>query len=381
MSKERIFYVCLDDKASDVEHTTRSLERHTRTLKISTLHPAMFEKQIGALRNCSRQDKLDGLIIDLRLDESPNAAGERVTYSAQSVAQQLRTLMAQDKLDDFPIVLWTIDLRNLERFYKPDRTSYDLFDHILSKRDAQRDEVTVGQQLVSLVLGYRAILESLGSRSPTERLRQMLNVPSTFELDSRIFAEFTGKQSAHIYARFILHEMIKHPGPLVDEELLFARLGVDIHSKDKNELLGILTKRAVYEGPFSDAWRRWWWPLVEAWWKTLSSNVAPMISLPAEERVAIIVKRLDLVLTPAKRIDAGYRTFYSTVCQALHKPLDPIDGFVIATRPLRPWQDRLYVSAKAAVSPGKTGFKGELDPSEKERLQVLRTEQRKTREG
>lgn len=374
-----ICYVCLDDKADRLKDTTELLSSQAEGLGIIPIEPVAFEQQIEALERSSAGKTLHGLIIDLRLDESPNQAGERIHYSAQSLAQHLRTLMSQQRLPPFPIILWTVNEGNLERLYKPDRTSYDLFDAVYWKAKVDKKTKQVADELVSLVKGYQVIAAALKKKETS--IGKILDAPTDASFDSRILAEFRETQPVHVYARFILRELVQHPGPLIDRETLLARLGVSENSEDLQKVLQILTKKAKYSGPFSDAWPRWWWPIVETWWKDVAKTDKPIISLQAEARVASLSKALKLRnLGVAQRIAAGYRTFFSTICVALRRPLDPIDGFVVATHPLRPWQDRLYVSAKAALAPGESNFTGELEAGEKERLKVMRLQLRHERE-
>jgi hypothetical protein len=379
MAECSICYVCLDDKARQVQATVDLLAAQAKGLAITPVEPIAFERQIEALEKSSVNKQLDGLIIDLRLDESPNKTGERIQYSAQSLAQQLRTSMAQGRLQPFPIILWTVNESNLLRLYKPDRTSYDLFDAVYWKAKVDKNTTDVANKLVSLARGYQAIAAAI--KKGNASIIGILDAPIEDIFDSRILVEFKETQPVHVYARFILHELVHHPGPLIDKETLLARLGISEKSKDLDKLLKMLTKKAIYKGPFSEAWPRWWWPAVEAWWKEVSDTEKPVTSLQAEERVAILSKSLKLrQLEVAKRIATGYRTFFSTICQALRQPLDPIDGFVVASGPLRSWQDRLYVSIKAALAPGESNFTGELDPAEKERLKIMRLQLRHRRE-
>src|SRR5258708_3912557 len=272
-----ICYVCLDDKASQVRDTAELLESQVEGLGITPLEPVPFEREIEALEKSIADKELNGLIIDLRLDESPNEAGERVQYSAQSLAQHLRTLMAQQRLKPFPIILWTVNESNLVQLYKPDKTSYDLFDAVYWKAKVDKKTKQVADELVSLVRGYEAIASALKKKNTS--VGQILDAPTDNQFDSRILAEFKETQPVHVYARFILHELVQHPGPLIDEDTLLARLGVSEHSEDIQKILRALVK-AKYNGPFSDAWPRWWWPAVERWWKDTSKAQRPLTSLP-----------------------------------------------------------------------------------------------------
>ncbi len=69
--------------------------------------------------------------------------------------------------------------------------------------------------------------------------------------------------------------------------------------------------------------------------------------------------------------DDKYSDRFSTICQALCVPLDPIDGFALADRMARPWLEKRYVSRKVALSPAKHDFREPLDGLERKRLERL----------
>lgn len=383
MSK-RLRYLCIDDKVDLVENTLKRLERQSEELEITPMHPQVFEQQIAELQKERKDHELDGLLLDLRLDESAPTGEQRVSYGAQSLAQQLRTLMSEGRLSGFPIALWSIDSKFV-RSYKPDITSHDLFDLVLDKDEVEEEAETTIVQLVSLARGYREIGDWLGTKPQSANsFENLLHLPDGAALDPRVGADFvkaSARVPAHAYALFILRDLIRDPGPLIDRRILCARLGVDAEGPHTDKLLDKLRTVAAYSGPFADAWPRWCWSAVETWWRGLREGQKPLTSLRAEERVEILRKTLRLSsLRAAKPILSDYQTYFSTICQALKEPLDPINGFVIVSPRPQPWKDRLYVSAQAALNPGKSRFHGKLDPLEAERLKASRSPKRKSGE-
>jgi hypothetical protein len=109
------------------------------------------------------------------------------------------------------------------------------------------------------------------------------------------------------------------------------------------------------------------------WWNSLPSVEAPLARVGAEQRVGFLRKATKLKrLLASKPIEADYSTLFWTVCAALRKPLDPINGFIIDEKDPKPWQERHYISAKAALQRIQHGEGLRVHPSEKQRLQALK---------
>src|ERR1700730_14949650 len=117
MRKYRL--LCLDDMPNDVKRATDRLSNAIDSLEITTQAPAEFKKQVTDLSKKRREKKLDGLILDLRRDQSAPAGSRPVDYKAQLLASELRTRMAAGTLRDFPIILWSIS-QKLARSYDKD---------------------------------------------------------------------------------------------------------------------------------------------------------------------------------------------------------------------------------------------------------------------
>jgi len=92
-------------------------------------------------------------------------------------------------------------------------------------------------------------------------------------------------------------------------------------------------------------------------------------SLPASERVAFLQKSFGLKkIVPAKPITQGYSERFWTVCKATDLPLDPRDGLIVQTRNSKVWQDKPYVSMKAALDGTIEDLGLKIDPTDEERL-------------
>ena len=366
---------------------------------------AVYPDDFGEQRKWLSGEDPDGVILDLWLDRyapSPEESGKKKQdYRALSLAQELRMRATEGNAEEFPIVLWSYDDR-LKRSYNKDDTGHDLFD-LKCLKDDLRDIETAGEiatRLLSLSRGYEKILDARNrKRGPGAQFYKFLGFESDPGfLDPRLLAYFEGRETpipAHEYARFILTQLLespdhlKHPleisGPLITEDILAARLGVDIEESDEwNQVLEALPEEAKYEGPFSEGWKRWWSHYVEKWWESLSDSGLSLRRVEAERRVEILKEALDITgLTPASPLLEEYSSEFWTVCQGsdpnpVKDPLDPIDGFTLDRRNKQPWQDEVYISEERAIE-GIHFQKGyQIDPLEKVLLEELKQSQRDT---
>lgn len=378
-----ISYLYLDDeKPEAVRPFLRELKRHDENLQIEHLPPLPYHDQLPWL---TRQS-FDGLILDLRLDQFPNwqpdAEPTKAEFRATTLAQEIRTRATEDhKTFQMPIILWSTD-EKLRKSYTRDDTSHDLFDLKCVKSDISNDASkakVIADQLVSLVQGYQKIVEVRArKKGPSSQLHKFLGFEESPEiLDIRVLSYFDGRDNplpAHEYARFILRDLVHVPGPLIDEGVLAARLGIDMEaSVDWNKLRERVGKRAGYRGPFGEGWLRWWAPLVEAWWRELDRDMPPLRLTPAAERVEQLSKRTRLKgLASAKPMEKGYGELYWTICQVTKQPLDPRDGLVLNQKDAKVWQEKLYVSRKAELIGGRREAGLVLDPFERSRLERLK---------
>lgn len=370
-----IKYLYLDDESPDkIQGYIRAVKGQTKAdLEIERVPPLRYDRQVEAIR--SLPDDVDGVVLDFRLDMKSNeieGETERASYRAASIAQELRSLGTEGKIEEIPLVLWSLSRRYKES-YSPDETAHDLFDLTSTKDQLSETEGAqrMATRLVSLANGYnelrRIIEENRKRKRFTYKLLGLEENPDF--LDQRIVTYFDNRSAlpVHEYARFVLRKILERTRPLVDESVLAARLGVDKQqSEDWEELVGHLEK-ARYEGPFQKGWPRWWWSRVNDWWKSEISE-KPLKRLSADSRVEFLSESVRLDdLVPAEPIEEEYSTLYWTVCDGFEEPLDPSDGLRAQDRNLEPWMDKPYISKKAALK-----RKGEVDPLDDARLQRLK---------
>ncbi len=367
----KIRYLCIDDNPAELELALNRLARSEGRLETSVSVPLPFAAQIEEIQRRLQKSKLNGLLLDLRLDQNAQKVEKAIDYNAQLVASKLRSMMAERKLKEFPIILCSITSK-LARSFDQDLASHDLFDLVLDKEQLDDYDPPAAAQLVSFASAYTNI--SKYARN-SDFWTNVLRPPSTIELDIRIGEEFKPslkKTPVHVLSRYVFEEIVKKPGPLIDEDTLYSRLGLNTASLRKSKLPAKLDLLARYSGPFSDTWNRWWWLAIEQWWKSADPDITPILSLTATERVAALKDKFGYgELRPAEPIAQGNSSRFTTICQSLKKPLDPIDGFMLSTTDLKPWHDRLYVCEDVARRPSKHNLERPLDSLEADRAKAL----------
>ena len=355
MTKPKFLYI--DDENDQTVKSFIGGFNDTGIILVEDDEAKVFEEQLAILN--SNLKNYDGLMLDLRLD----GKGTGIIHTALSLAQELRSkTAAKESYYDIPIILCSTD-KKIEDLYNKDQTSHDLFDFIVRK-DKQNDWVGVSNKLKSISDGYKIIKEY------DSTLDKIFNRDIS-RLDTRIFGKFLNdeeKYPIHDLAQHVLKELINHPGPLIDDLLLAARLGVDIeHSPDWVELRNNCFSDAKYTGIFSDGWHRWWADTVIEIFKTLTGK--RLSALKAPERVRLLQEKCGLEkLVAARPIEKSISDNFWTICDFFKKPLDPLEGFkVLRQKELYPWQDYLYLSFEAAAE-----RRGKIHPSEKGRLEAVK---------
>lgn len=364
-------YLYLDDE--DVQQTKDIIEllmSECENLEVVWVEPKSFGDEIKRLKS----EEYDGLIFDLRLDQKSHAE-----YRAFTLAQEIRTRATEGSMKDIPIVVCSTD-KKLKVSYNKDSSGQDLFDRKYLKTDdlVENSEI-VAKELYSLAKGYIAIRDTRSKfkGNSAQKLDKFLSLKeSDVEfLDSR-FLDYFGNKKGHLpiheYARFFLGELILKPGLLIDENVLCARMGISKESQDYALLLDKL-KPYKYQGPFSDFWKRWWWPLVNNWFKSKAKENISFLN--ADERVQLIksITKLEHI-EPEKPLDKNHSSKFWTICQLYKKPLDPFsDGVVLEdNNELLPWQEKKYISLKASIDLDSKVLGLNPDPVEKERIKAYK---------
>ena len=171
--------------------------------------------------------------------------------------------------------------------------------------------------------------------------------------DSRVVREFEqhmhkrpkGKPHTFQYALFIRHDILGINGPLIDRPTLQAFFGIENPpEKSWQQIMSLLGPEVLYRGVLADTFPRFWRDRVLARLESITA-VSSWLSLPAEERVALLKKLCKgMKLVPAEPIASGYATDYDCVCAVSQRALAKRNGFrLLDSRPL-PWKQPDYVS-------------------------------------
>ncbi|MCV4276080.1 hypothetical protein OH710_25905 [Pseudomonas capsici] len=365
-------YLCIDDQPEDyLQPLLEQLEGYKDNLKFDRMHPQEFESQFERIQKSATEGECFGLLVDLRLDQVADPGGTKVYYRGPTLAQELRTRMAEGEIPSFPIVLWSMN-DNIVHSYAPDSSSHDLFDAVYAKDDGRHPLGNmVADELFYLAAGYHQ-LSQIFERGNGFNLEDVIGLVEGDRdyLDPRLISFLRGKVVYEVAGK-VVNTLLRSEGVLVSEQMLAARLGVGIDQSGDSwsELLREISPTA-YTGVFHEAWPRWWTHRVESWWSELVSHKASLRKFSAPERTEIVNNCFGLKLVPAAPIQEGYSLRYSTICVATDRPLDPIDGFKIFSARQDGWQESKYVSTFAVLTRVKKN-EWMLDPLEVERFKQL----------
>lgn len=348
-------YIYIDD--DKIEKSSDKVSGFIReNLSIDTQqHRGSWEEQINYI--CDSSNDIDGLILDLELNDLPNDNDERACFKGTSLAQEIRTRQKGNGIKSFPIILFSAHDKLSTLL---EATGKDLFDICIDKESVTTDVFDkFSAQLYALAKGYKDLQHK-------DNIEDILNINKE-KLDCIFISELQKLISSpqHIPASFIIKELIEKQGLLINEGVLAARVGIDITiSKDWKNFLDII-KETKYKGVFYEGWNRWWKILLEEWWKSISKE--DIRSLSAERRVEIIKHTTGVSdLFPADKIEKCTSDEFWTVCQGYNRPLDPIDGLILAGQDnLYPWQEPMYVSIDAALKRKNKTLWGEIAEIEK----------------
>lgn len=368
-----IKYLCIDDDKESVLPLLDAIKNGSDDLEFECQKPkSEIRDQITSIKASSS----NGYIIDFRLDKNKNDENEIVYHRGHTLAQELRTRMAERSISSSPIVLWTVD--DFQQSSKKDDTSRDLYDRVYIKdKDILNNPQVVKNELVSLAQGYISIKEKKNGPDPFFSMLGISVGEDDASLDPRMGESLRTQgrlHSCHKYAQYILKNLVLVAGPLVDDRILAARFGIDkSQSEDWRKLLDKISTESKYNGVFCEAWPRWWMHRVENWWKSCKPSPPPLRRLTAEERVDIIKKSTKLTkLVAAIPYKRNYSSRFWTICQVYECPLDPIDGFMAFSPNPLPWQDTPYLSMHSVLEREHKKKNFSINPLERQRLKSLK---------
>jgi len=325
-------YLYIDDEGKDTSEALAS-GLSSKNVTVEYKHVSIFDTEFIK----KNLDGYDGIVLDLRLDDTPKSSN----FTATEFAQHIRTLVTKGDVKDLPIVLFSTDDK-LEQVYATDLSSHNLFDSYYSKTKTET-HANASKEMFALSEGYIEINKNKNN------LPSLMGLEDLYDLNAEIFARFDIENSnipIHEYAQVILKDLIYVTGTLIDESILASRLGVDIESKNWEEVKKIFDL-AKYKGVFSNGWDRWWMFKVNEIFKDEFNTYLSYLN--AEEKCQLFVDKKNIFdITSPEPIEFNSSNRYTTVCKVLNRPLDAIEGYrVYTTKPLKQWQEYSYVSLYA----------------------------------
>lgn len=359
-----------DDRVKDAAEKVQGFEQ--ADLKVLTnQHKGTWESQMKFIKE--HESSLDGLILDLRLDDFPNEEGVRANFRGTSLAQEIRTRQKEGEFKSFPIVLFSGN-EKLEKSLES--SGQDLFDICIDKGKVNGKTFDIlNPRLIAIAEGYKLL-------SKTKTISDILGINVNI-IDERFVSELLEllNNPVHVVSRFLINEFIEKQGLLIDEQVLAARLGIDIaESSDWNKVLESISS-AKYQGVLGKGWLRWWNVLVEDWWKSIIHADTYLRSTPAHQRVETIKAKLGYTnLQASEKIEKADSEEFWTICRGYNRPLDPVDGLMIdGQENLYPWQDAEYISIEAALRRKNRDVWKKVAKLEEERLADLAQQFKKSR--
>ncbi len=356
MEMYKVFY--LDDEKNDLVLPIKEKLESTGKLSVTWEKPATFEDELLVIEKLLQDHHC--VLLDLQLDEKQED-GTQVRYQAPTLAQQIRTLGSEKRIPECPIILCsTADKVKIS--FNRDFTSHNLFDWTFMKSDINTE--TVGK-IISVIEAYSTVSKS--KKDFSDLLKRNYH-----DIDERILSRFVNEDDppVHEICRTILNEIVQVRGVLIEEDVLAARLGIDIEkSKGWEDIKSQLFEEAKYSGIFSSSWQRWWADKVfDIFEQKTKANLA---SLEARERVDLLQEHVKEPIVASAPLKFCQSTNFWTVCQVTRKAIDPFEAFKIDMKEEpKPWQDYQYVSLYALLERLAEQEGIVIHPSEMDRFRV-----------
>jgi hypothetical protein len=361
-------YLYIDDnKKEEADGVIAGLSLYN-TLQID------FENPLGEWeleRNRIESDqfkKYDGLILDLNLEENKNPDNHKLSrYKGSTLAQEIRNLSKSGKIKETPIILLSAT-KNLNSLF--DDTNKDLFDLIISK-----ESLTGKQEFVFNIRKLEAIAQAYSILFSVRNVNEILFSNLENE-DIRFVSEVEHQltKPSHSISNFFIKDILDKNGVLISEDILFARLGVDLKNSLKEDISKLYDffSPSLYKGIFSKGWSKWWMSKIEKQWESIAENKA-LRSLDAEQRVSILNEKLQLKLKVSELDAKAKSSKFWTICKGSGKSIDNVDGLLVARQEKTyPWQDKVYISFEEALKPTNKDAWIDITENEKIKLQMLK---------
>ena len=121
--ENKYLYIDDDNHENAVEKIDGFLSEN---LKIDTVqHSNSWEEQLKYIQNHS--DDIDGLILDLKLDDCLNENKKRATFRGSTLAQEIRSRQKENLIKQMPIILFSANDKVKSSLEKAGIDIFDLF--------------------------------------------------------------------------------------------------------------------------------------------------------------------------------------------------------------------------------------------------------------
>ncbi|RKD12481.1 hypothetical protein BCY91_12615 [Pelobium manganitolerans] len=331
------------------------------TIEFTIKQPQTWNKQKYDLIDDGGLDRYDGLLLDFKLQFSDDEDSE-VKYSGAELAQSIRSGVKSGSIRDIPIFLCSTEEFYISYF---DRTSKDLFDKNYKKEKTLNTEQTK-HELISFANAYSMIRKNKETEAIIKKQKDQDN-------DIQILdTELQCLETPHEIIYLLNNYFMQHSGPLIDEDLLAIRLGIDkLASKDWESLKEKFLASFKYVGILHESYPRWWQFEINNWWKETFGKSLSITS--AEDRVERLIKEFDLQLIPIALPKHQHYTTFWYKCRLSNTPLDAFDGLRTIEMPRYAWQDPNYISLGYLLSDARETGEAYalLGPNERETFDEL----------
>lgn len=311
--------------------TCVNLLKEDDMFEVETVDAAKTDETLDSIKDSS----FDIFLMDFELTSHTGRV------DAPTYASTLRTKFTDHK--DCPIILISSDC-NIRRF-KQDFSNNDLFDIVVTKEEFGNRYRTYKLRMYDLVEAYSKIKES------SFNIASILGVKDENLLDFRFvhyLKMYGANQDVYGFCRFILKTYLQSIGPLIGEDVVAARLGIDKDCDDFKELMKLL-EPYKYKGILSTSYERWWSEEIQKWWNREFDGEFLRL-MPAQQRVQALNSKFNLHLRSVNPLEFNRSTCYWSICNELKRPIDPNEGYMILNDKIYPWQEHEYYSLKSITS-------------------------------
>lgn len=328
-------YLFIDDETGEPTQAMLDGFNDTKLIDVNQLTLSKgesFEAVCNKIKDEYNNHQYDGVLIDLCLD---GTGANSLAFKAQPFAQQIRSWAFEGIISHFPVVLCST-LDN-DKVYQKDSASHDLFDYYFYKTEV--NFIKESMRLKSLADGYQIL------NKQRSKVEEYLGRDDYDVLDSKIIDYLRGPSTYDI-ARRIVKDLLPYSGILIDQNVVAARMGVDIAASNENweRLRDAIYREASFTGVFSSGWQRCWSDKVNAFFINKSEG-RPYQIMNAEERVDILRKAGFDGLEAAKPVNLNNSSYFNTACYYSGLPIDSMEGIPVEDRmSLKSWQENHYVS-------------------------------------